>query len=49
VGDKKYGAEPSVIGRMGLHARVLAFYHPITTEVVSFETPVPRDFLKLFH
>lgn len=39
VGDKKYGAEPSVIGRMGLHARVLAFYHPITTEVVSFETP----------
>lgn len=49
VGDKKYGAEASVIGRMGLHARVLAFYHPITTEVVSFETPVPRDFLKLFH
>lgn len=49
VGDKKYGAGPSPIARMGLHARLLAFYHPITTEVVSFETPVPRNFLSLFH
>jgi 23S rRNA pseudouridine1911/1915/1917 synthase len=49
VGDKKYGAGASPIARMGLHARLLAFYHPITTEVVSFETPVPRNFLSLFH
>ena len=49
VGDKKYGAGASPISRMGLHARVLAFYHPITLEIVSFETPVPRDFLHLFH
>jgi len=49
VGDKKYGAGMSPIGRMGLHARVLAFYHPISLEIVSFETPVPRDFLHLFH
>ncbi|MFA6581086.1 MAG: RluA family pseudouridine synthase [Paludibacter sp.] len=49
VGDKKYGAELSPIGRLGLHARVLAFYHPMTLEIVSFETPVPRDFLHLFH
>jgi len=49
VGDKKYGAGISPIGRLGLHARVLAFYHPITLEIVSFETPVPRDFLHLFH
>lgn len=49
VGDKKYGAGTSPIGRLGLHARILAFYHPITTEVVSFETPVPRNFLNIFH
>ena len=49
VGDKKYGAGISPIARLGLHARLLAFYHPITTEVVSFETPVPRNFLSIFH
>jgi 23S rRNA pseudouridine1911/1915/1917 synthase len=49
VGDKKYGAGVSPIARLGLHARLLAFYHPITTEIVSFETPVPRNFLNIFH
>ena len=49
VGDKKYGAGSSPIARLGLHARILAFYHPMTLEIVSFETPVPRDFLNLFH
>lgn len=49
VGDKKYGAGPSPISRLGLHARVLAFYHPMTLEIVNFETPVPRDFLHIFH
>lgn len=49
VGDKKYGAGNSPIDRLGLHARLLAFYHPVTTEIVSFETPVPRNFLSLFH
>ena len=49
VGDKKYGSTTSALSRLGLHARILAFYHPITTEVVSFETPVPRSFLTIFH
>ena len=49
VGDKKYGAGVSPIGRLGLHARLLAFYHPISTEVVSFETQVPLNFLNIFH
>ena len=49
VGDKKYGGAPSPIGRLGLHARLLAFYHPISTEIVSFETTVPRNFLSIFH
>ena len=49
AGDKKYGANRSPIDRLGLHARLLAFYHPVTTEIVSFETPVPRTFLSIFH
>ncbi len=49
VGDKKYGASVSPIARLGLHARILAFYHPMTLEIVSFETPVPSVFLNLFH
>ena len=49
VGDKKYGSISTVIGRMGLHARILAFIHPMTLENVSFETVVPRNFLNVFH
>lgn len=49
VGDKKYGSMTSPVGRLGLHARILAFIHPMTLENVSFETPVPRNFLNLFH
>lgn len=44
IGDKKYGANISPIGRMGLHARVLAFNHPITKEPLRFETELPRKF-----
>lgn len=49
VGDKKYGSITSPIGRMGLHARILAFIHPMTLEEVKFETAVPRSFLSVFH
>ncbi len=48
VGDKKYGAVTNPIGRLGLHAWVLAFVHPITHEKLRFETTVPKKFLELF-
>jgi 23S rRNA pseudouridine1911/1915/1917 synthase len=48
IGDKKYGAALSPIGRIGLHARVLAFVHPVTHEVMRFETPIPKKFHALF-
>lgn len=44
VGDKKYGAKTNEIGRLGLHAKVLAFTHPTTNEVVRFEADVPKSF-----
>lgn len=48
AGDKKYGSATNPIGRMALHARLLAFYHPANKEIVKFETPVPKNFLKVF-
>ena len=47
VGDRKYGCDYDPINRMCLHAFRLAFYHPITGELLHFETPFPNDFLRL--
>lgn len=48
VGDKKYGSRSKPIGRLGLHARVLAFTHPVTGEKMRFETEIPKKFTNLF-
>jgi len=47
VGDKKYGSGLNLLGRMGLHAQVLAFRHPITGEQYQFDTGIPTTFLRL--
>lgn len=47
VGDRKYGDGSDPIGRLCLHAYRLDFYHPRTGEVMNFETPFPREFMKL--
>ena len=46
VGDRKYGHgnESSPIGRLCLHAKVLAFIHPVTEKTIRFESPVPKEF-----
>jgi 23S rRNA pseudouridine1911/1915/1917 synthase len=48
VGDKKYGASTNPLGRLGLHAHILAFHHPTTGELLRFETEVPKTFTRLF-
>jgi 23S rRNA pseudouridine1911/1915/1917 synthase len=48
VGDKKYGSTINPITRLGLHAHILAFHHPITGELMRFETEVPKKFSRLF-
>ena len=48
IGDKKYGSKLNPLGRMGLHAQVLAFVHPTTGKLCSFDTGIPKEFLKLF-
>jgi len=48
VGDPGYravrGAPPVVVPRQMLHARRLAFTHPVTAAAVAAESPLPRDF-----
>jgi len=48
VGDKKYGSTSNPIKRLGLHAHILEFKHPITKKVMRFETSVPNEFESLF-
>ena len=47
LGDHKYGSGRDPIGRLCLHAYRLDFYHPRTGELMNFETPIPRDFVRL--
>ncbi len=47
AGDKKYGAHTSPIGRLGLHASVLAFIHPVTGKELRFESRIPAKFRRL--
>lgn len=49
VGDKKYGAKTNPIKRVCLHARLLAFEHPITHKPMRFESPVPQEFYRLIN
>ena len=49
IGDGRYGIEDvNPIGRLALHAFKLCFYHPVTGELMKFETPYPNEFKKLF-
>jgi len=48
VGDKKYGAKGNPLGRLGLHAKRLAFVHPVTHQSMNFQSPTPKKFLHLF-
>ncbi len=47
VGDRRYGASQSPIGRLCLHARTLRFVHPQSRNDMNFQLPVPAKFLKL--
>lgn len=47
AGDRKYGASGNPIGRLGLHASVLAFIHPVTGKDMRFELKAPARFRRL--
>lgn len=47
VGDRKYGARPSPIRRLALHAATLRFVHPVTRKEMNFSTPLPSSFASI--
>ena len=47
IGDERYGSECNPLNRMALHAFKLCFYHPVTGELMEFETPYPSAFKAL--
>ena len=47
IGDERYGSGCNPLGRLALHAFKLCFYHPITGELMQFETPYPANFKTL--
>ncbi len=46
VGDSKYGGKSDPMRRLGLHAYMLCFTHPVTGKYLRFETPLPVSFEK---
>ena len=49
VGDEKYGYKNNDTGRLCLHAKSLCFYHPITKELLKFNTETPSLFYSLLN
>jgi 23S rRNA pseudouridine1911/1915/1917 synthase len=57
IGDKTYGDfsnlpralrdAAELFGRQALHASTLAFVHPVTGKRISFQSPLPTDFIGL--
>ncbi|MDY2575278.1 MAG: RluA family pseudouridine synthase [Bacilli bacterium] len=48
VGDDKYGSNLNPINRLGLHARVLEFDHPLKNKHFKFIAETPKEFLDFF-
>lgn len=48
AGDDKYGARTSPMGRLGLHACELSLTDPRSGKLLSFTTPPPEGFRRMF-
>ena len=48
AGDKKYGAKTDPLSRLGLHAYLLIFTHPVTGRPLRFESPLPRSWGRVY-
>jgi tRNA pseudouridine32 synthase / 23S rRNA pseudouridine746 synthase len=47
VGDKRYGKGNDAHGTLALHARSIAFTHPVSGTRLTFETGIPDYFVRL--
>ena len=41
IGDKRYGSQIGAEGEIRLHCSKISFQHPVTKELVTFESPAP--------
>lgn len=48
VGDKKYEAKTNPTNRLMLHANILTITHPITKDIMKFESDIPSIFTNMF-
>ncbi|WP_422354482.1 RluA family pseudouridine synthase [Roseivirga pacifica] len=50
LGDKDYGQEGLILNGKGLylHAHSIAFKHPVSKEPITFASPLPEKFSKIF-
>jgi 23S rRNA pseudouridine1911/1915/1917 synthase len=46
LGDRKYGSTKNPLKRLALHAKILAFRHPVTGKELRFESPTPGKFTR---
>jgi 23S rRNA pseudouridine1911/1915/1917 synthase len=44
AGDRLYGSTINPLGRLGLHAKLLGFNHPVTGKRMVFTAPLPKVF-----
>ncbi|MBI3508611.1 MAG: RluA family pseudouridine synthase [Chlamydiia bacterium] len=47
LGDRRYGSTENPIGRMCLHSLHMEFKHPFTEKMLSFNSPIPKQFKKM--
>ena len=47
LGDDLYGGNTDFIKRQALHSCAISFIHPITNQVVTYNSDLPND-LKIF-
>ena len=48
AGDRKYETKNVALKRLALHARSISFTHPFTHKLVTFDTGIPEDIIRLF-
>jgi len=47
IGDRVYGHPHALIGRQALHAWTISLRHPVTRQLLAFESPLPPDMQRL--
>jgi 23S rRNA pseudouridine1911/1915/1917 synthase len=45
--NEEFEDKLNVLSRQALHAKTLAFIHPLSEELISFESKLPKDFKKI--